>query len=364
MEHLPAQTRGIFEGDPHDRVPGLGHGLDPQAGRSGHHEQPVVAVHVGRSEVLALHRKDASPLLAGGFRDELLDPIAEAGDVRRQHQGELVHPGQSRLPHGRPQGQPGIVLGRDGRAARRSHCHGPLQQGVQIDPHQRCVHQAEVRQRRVAPADVGIRLEHLAEPPLPARVAERGSRVGDRDEVRAVGDLLPEVRQMRQRLGGGPGLAGDHEQGLREVQRPLDRKDLVGVRGVQYHQIQGAGSHAEGLPEHLRGQAGAAHPGQHGGSQAVVGTLPGEGAELAQVCAHVRGHGEPAQPVGDLGGFRAPHGRVVVPDPPADPLLLERGEPVLHGSLEPRFGHASISSSTPISVSSDDRSCSYRRSPS
>ncbi len=56
---------------------------------------------------------------------------------------------------------------------------------------------------------------------------------------------------MRERLDRAAGLGGDDEDGLREVDRLLDREDRVGVGRVEHLQPQALGAVAEGLADDL-----------------------------------------------------------------------------------------------------------------
>ena len=93
-----------------------------------------------------------------------------------------------------------------------------LQQRLDVHAHQRRRHQAEVRQHRVAPADVRVVLEHPPEAALLGHVDQPAAGVGDRHELRAVAaGALVEVLHVRQRLHRAARLRGDDEQRLRQV---------------------------------------------------------------------------------------------------------------------------------------------------
>src|SRR5438477_7371003 len=59
--------------------------LEPQR-----HEEPVVFVIGRRRDRLAVDGDDATPALAGAFRDELLHPGAERPQARAQEERQLV----------------------------------------------------------------------------------------------------------------------------------------------------------------------------------------------------------------------------------------------------------------------------------
>jgi len=93
-------------------------------------EEPIRAVGLDRGRRLADNRQDTLALLAGAFGNELLDPIAEAGQRGRGDKGHFVAPGLSQAAESGPQ-HGGVVVG-DGVAVaqRRIRCGhgGPLQQ--------------------------------------------------------------------------------------------------------------------------------------------------------------------------------------------------------------------------------------------
>ena len=158
------------------------------------------------------------------------------------------------------------------------------------------------------------------------QLLERRSGIGDRHEVRSLRDLRPEVREVRQRLGGRPRLAGDHEQRPSHVDGPLHREDLIRMGGVEDDQVERAVRDAERLPEHLGRQRRAPHPAEHRRLQPVVGAPSSERAKLVEVdLAH---DVEPPQAVRDLGGVVAPHGMVETPDPGDDVVLGQDLDPV------------------------------------
>ena len=56
----------------------------------------VAAVDRGRGDGFAIHGRDSLALLAGGLGDQLLQPRAQVGDLRRSEDGDLVAPGIGR----------------------------------------------------------------------------------------------------------------------------------------------------------------------------------------------------------------------------------------------------------------------------
>ena len=133
--HLPAHELGadverVRELDPLDRV---AEASSAPLGRSSLAGQParlvqrrsdeaaVVAVALGVTDRLADDRHDALPGLAGALGDELLGPVAEAGQTRRGEDGELVAAGQRGLADERAERRPGLpaAAARQASAMRR-----------------------------------------------------------------------------------------------------------------------------------------------------------------------------------------------------------------------------------------------------
>ena len=209
--------------------------------------------------------------------------------------------------------EPGVVvvLG----AALTGHVLGDREQAVDVDPHQRCRHDPERRERRVAPADRRLAVEDRPEAALLRERLERRPGVGDRHELSASpAGLLPEV------VGVGAGL--ERRAGLRrrEKERPLqvelrlERPDGLRVRRVEDVEER----RVERPPQDLGREARAAHAEQ----DAVVELLErrlGELDELLRPRPHPRRLVEPAQPL-VLAGV-GPDGGVASPDP-ADELRV------------------------------------------
>ena len=117
-------------------------------------EQAIVAVGVRRRQPLAVDRDDALALLAGGLRDELLEPRAEIVDPGRRHQRELVAgPVVASAPRIVPSTSPGFSSAGTPGAQRVDHALGFVEQPSHVEAHDRRGHHAEVRQRGVATAD-------------------------------------------------------------------------------------------------------------------------------------------------------------------------------------------------------------------
>ena len=117
-------------------------------------------------------------MLAGGLGDQLLDPQAEARQRRRDHERELVAAGLRERARARLRARPGGCLRRRRRRSPRtrrcSHASpAPSSSARTSIAHQRRRHEPERRQRRVAPADVRVALERLAEAVLAARASAR-----------------------------------------------------------------------------------------------------------------------------------------------------------------------------------------------
>ena len=196
-----------------------------------------------------------------------------------------------------------------------------------VDARERGRDDAEVRQRRVAAADVGVVDEGAAEAVLGGDVAHVRAGIGDRDEVRAVGLQAVEVLEERVGLDRPAGLAGDDEQRLVEVELLLDRAHLQRLGRVEDVQAQAVGVR-ERLAEDLGREAGPAHAEHDRVRHARVADVGDEGVDLVQARLRRLGDPQPAEPVGDLRRpLLGPQRDVVLPDAVEDALgarLLDR----------------------------------------
>ena len=113
----------------------------------------------------------------------------------------------------------------------------------------------EERQRRVAPADVGAVDEDAPEAVLCTQLLQQGAFIRDGDEMLTLRGEAPEVLEVRKRLDGGAGLAGDQEQRLFQVKLAGQVKHGIGVRGIEDRQLQHAGGCAEGALHDLGSEA-------------------------------------------------------------------------------------------------------------
>jgi hypothetical protein len=78
-----------------------------------------------------------------------------------------------------------------------------VEHALDVHASQRGRDEAEVGEHRVAPADIRVVLEHVAEATLARKLPERAAGVGDRAEARAVAAAaLEEVAHVRERLDG------------------------------------------------------------------------------------------------------------------------------------------------------------------
>ena len=81
-------------------------------------------------------------------------------------------------------------------------------------------------------------------------------------------DPRPGIGQEGQRLGGRTRLAGDDPECREGIEVVHDRADRGRVGGIEDPQIEVALRGAEDPIEHVRGQAGAAHPHDDGRPEA------------------------------------------------------------------------------------------------
>jgi hypothetical protein len=265
------------------------------------HEHAVLAVLGGGHERLVGDRQDPAALLARRLGHELLRPQPERLERVVDDEGELVAAAQRQLAERRAELQARVVL------LGPAGLHGldrRVEDRADVVAGDRGRDEPEVGQDGVAPADVGVVLEHAPEAVLGAELRERGARVGDGDEVRAVALQGVEVLELRHRLDRAAGLRRDDEQRRGEVEGVADGADLVRVRGVEH--VQADPAVAERSAEDLGAEARAAHAEQHRVGDPGVAHLGPERAQVVGLGRQPLGDVEPAEPVGQL---RGPLGR-------------------------------------------------------
>src|SRR5207248_2586040 len=255
---------------------------------------------VGGARVLARGRDQALAVLARRLGEELLRPEAEL--ARRLPDADLVAPVERAVPEREAELETGIAVVL--LPALAGHVLGPVEERVDLDPHQRGRHDPERRERRVPTADRRLPREDRPEAALLREPLERRPRIGDRDELRApAARLLPEVVGVRARLERRAGLRGRDEERPREVELRLELADRPRVRRVEDVEVRGV----ERAPQDLGREAGAAHPEQDDVVE-LLDDRVGELDELARLRTDARGLVEPAEPL--LLAGRGPGGRV------------------------------------------------------
>src|SRR5436190_16241834 len=167
-------------------------------------EDTILAVDGRLAERLARDRDDPRAVLAGALGHELLGPEAEARQGLVDDEGELVATAPRELADREAQPQRAAA-----RAGKRGHggVDGDLrslEHLSRVDAGGGGGDHSEVRERRVAPTDLGVGAKYVAEALAPSEVLERRSRIGDRHEAVRVRDLAAEVAVEAGRLQGGP----------------------------------------------------------------------------------------------------------------------------------------------------------------
>ena len=184
---------------------------------------------------------------------------------------------------------------------------------MDVEANQSRGNQAEVAQHRVPTADVWPVPEYAPESGLTGKFVQRRACVSDGYEPvsRALGanSVLHDASEepvQHIRLDRGAGLGRDEEQRASGVDGLRDARNASGNRGVEHDQIGPAFSLFEGLPQHLRAQAAAAHSEQDDVSRSLVADFACELIEVIQTVQHRGRDFQPAQPVGDLSGIGRP----------------------------------------------------------
>ena len=231
----------------------------------------------------------------------------------------LSRPPFAAAPSTAPKRSPGLLAG--GTQAPTAAITAPARRSssLDVDAEQRARHDAEMGERGIAPAEIGIGAKHPAEV-LPGReLVELGPRVGDHGELLGPPDPVPEEGEMGARLQRAAGFRGEHEQRLVGRQLLGVAMDGAGIAGVQDPEVEATRADPERLAQHLREQAGAAHAAPQHMGEAVVLQLLREGQEILDLLLHLMGRHQPADPIGDLGRVAVPQGVVERPDAPGRP---------------------------------------------
>src|SRR5688500_9223810 len=161
------------------------------AGGSHMNEDAIVAVHLRRSRYFALDRNDSLAALAERFGDQLLEPGAEAHDVRRCNQRRLVTPGERQLSKHHAELETRVVC--TGRRAQLCHRARTIEQQKWIGAQQRGSDEAEIRKCRVPAADSRDAGEDGAKTLLSRDLLELRTWIGRQNEMSS-GLLLTHCR--------------------------------------------------------------------------------------------------------------------------------------------------------------------------
>ena len=282
---------------------------------------------------LAVDRDQALAFLAGGFRDQLLGPGAEIGDLLRRQDGHLVAAVEAGEPHRQPELHARIFMRRHVRPAGTHHRKRVFDERADVDAGGGGGHQPERRQHGVAPADGGIAVEDARKTLFGRDLLQRRAGIGHRDETMPgllgadrLGDAGEEIILHHVRLGGAAGFAGDDEDGVGEVDLRLQAAHLRRIGGIEHMQFREAGLLRKGLGQYFRPEARSAHA-EHDG---IAEILPFHAMGIILVIGDV-GCGrtvEPAQPFVLVGS--GPHRFVVLPEP-SD---FRRGSPLFGRALD------------------------------
>ncbi len=296
-------------------------------------EEPVVAVHLGRPQLLPVHGDQGDPLLPRRLGHQLLQPRAQVEDGRRCDERDFVSTATAECAEHRSQHRTGVGLDRHAGGAGLDHLVGAVEQARNVETHQRRRHEPEVGERGVAAADARHAEEHSSEPLLLRRLLQRRAGIGDRDETRTgrvraypLLDTLVEIVLEDVGLERRARLARHDEQRLPQVHLALERLHLRRVGRVEHVQLREAVDHPEGHLQDLRTEARAAHAEQQRVPEALRAHHGGDPLKALEARGElVFGDAEPAQPLGLVGP--GPERCISGPQPPrlsADPPLIQR----------------------------------------
>ena len=219
-----------------------------------------------------------------------------------------------------------------GPAQARVACAARVKQRLHVSSHEREWHHAEVRQRRIASADVGHVEEDAAEVIVRGVPDELGSGIGDGNEVlaRRVAldslDAVVEVAVEHLRLSRGARLRRHDEQSLADADFLLEVANRRRHRGVENVELGIAILLAEGAGQHFGAQAGAAHAEHDRKLEPGFADFVRKRDQFADVRLHGLGDLQPAQRVADdllVLGVTLPQRGVLLPHA-CDEVLLSR----------------------------------------
>src|SRR5579872_2576844 len=226
------------------------------------HEYPVLAVGTRIAQRLFRHRYETASLLAGAFGDELFQPEAQTCDARRGENRDLVALLVERgLRECDAEGDGRMLHRLDTGGAGRHHELRPLDQTRDIVTCERRGQKSEVRQRRVAAADVGRIEKYPAYAAGFSELGQRRARIGDVHElsrgtrgiaVRGGFCLGEGILAKGPALERGARLAGLDEQRRPDIDLLLDRGDRLRYGAVEHQQLRETAALAEGAPQDER----------------------------------------------------------------------------------------------------------------
>ena len=200
-----------------------------------------MSVDFRQSERLALNRDQPFATLAGGFREELLEPRAEIGDAGRDDDRDLVASRLCENADDRAEHDAGIVGCRHACSAGAHHRFRRREKPAEIKAHRRGRHHAEVRQHRVSPADARLSERDMTEAVAFGDLLQIRPGIGDGDEMgaRALGAegcrrALEKILLQNVRLERTAGFARDDEKRARRIDPVFDTSDLRGIRRVEH----------------------------------------------------------------------------------------------------------------------------------
>ena len=156
----------------------------------------VIGIGLGRCWWFAIHRNQTLAVLSRRLCQQLLQPGAEIVNARRCDDRNFVPPLIMRDAEQGAEDNSGIVSSRDVGATNLYHLVCSIQELRDVNTHCGRGRQAEIRKRRVAPADTRYSQKYLAEAIGFGLLAKLRSGIGNGDEAVphfVVADNLPDA---------------------------------------------------------------------------------------------------------------------------------------------------------------------------
>ena len=300
----------------------------------------VVAIHLGRPNGFSIHRRNSLALLASRLGDQLLQPRSQIGDFGRSEEGDLVAPGIGRRSQQQTKLHSGIVL--DWLFCAGHTFGGLVEQLAHLQAGHGSRHHAEIRQRRVAPADLRVAIKDVPETVVFPHLLHLRAGIGNGHKMAAdipsphdTAHLL--IKKLLQNVGlecGTRFTRHDHQR-LAQVHRFTRSQHLRWIRGVDNVQRGKTLLRAESLGQNLRTKAGTAHAQQQNRFEVCTAHVAAQLGQRREVFLLALDNIDPAHPL--LFAIASPQRGILLPKTVDLAVGLPIGGSRVHGPAQFRW---------------------------